>query len=219
ILAVLGNHDIVAESSAALQRDAIPEFVSNWRLLDGCAGSVELGHGVSLVMADSTNECRPHGWEALADALRAARGPWRILAAHHPVNVADGGAPSPGGGFTKIVNRAIDESGVEVQLALSGHQHNLQILEQPSRGVALAVIAGSGAKSKAIRNPHPARRFAADELGFARVDLVDGDAGPRLVVSLFATPRLALLPSVLGAGPELRARWSVSLAGEVRDEG
>ncbi|MCZ6782202.1 MAG: hypothetical protein O7G30_02740, partial [Proteobacteria bacterium] len=46
ILAVLGNHDIVAESSAALQRDAIPEFVSNWRLLDGCAGSVELGHGV-----------------------------------------------------------------------------------------------------------------------------------------------------------------------------
>ena len=59
------------------------------------------------------------------------------------------------------------------------------------------------------------RRFVADRMGFARIDLVGSDGDARLVASLFAL-RDAWVPGLDDA--TLVARWSVDLSGEVRNE-
>ena len=70
------------------------------------------------------------------------------------------------------------------------------------------------AQDEAVARQHLAgARFSAERTGFARVDLLDGPGGGRLLVSLVA---------VGGAEPrpagEVVSRWSVDLAGRVREE-
>ena len=50
ILALLGNHDVVAEESPYLQRHVVPHFVSNWHMPPGEVEVRELGGGLSVVV-------------------------------------------------------------------------------------------------------------------------------------------------------------------------
>ncbi|MCP4037548.1 MAG: hypothetical protein GY944_23965 [bacterium] len=218
IWAVLGNHDHLSRESPALQRDAIPAYVSNWELSTDFVVVRESGAGVSLVLFDSTRVERGEVMRsALVQALRAARGPWRILVSHAPIAVGDaGGEPVAGsvrGEFERWVGGAIEQAAVQVHLHLAGHHHSLQLVDGvPGFGPALHAVVGSGSRRRPIRDDHRRRRFASERLGFARVDLVGHGANARLVVSMFESPRLPLLRF---GGPRLAARVAVTLEGEL----
>ncbi len=165
LIAVLGNHDVGLGQGVALQRRGIPRYVGNW-LMPEHARSYELGAGVSLVAYNSPD--LTHGGPAteLERALRESKGPWRILAAHHPI-------ANPGKGWradgTERVLAAIEASGVPVHLFLGGHQHSLQALLAP--GAALHVVSGAGGADLRRIAPTPHERlFGETRYGFVRVD-------------------------------------------------
>ncbi len=97
---------------------------------------------------------------------------------------------------------------------LAGHHHSLQLLVSSAPEPSLGIVAGSGARYKAVEAPHPLRVALREALGFARIDLHGAGEDERLVVTLFAVPDFP----VLAAPPERVARWSVDLAGHTRDE-
>jgi hypothetical protein len=221
IYAILGNHDYGSPESPGLQREAIPRFVSNWHLPDGLVEVIEFPAGVSLILLDSV-ALRDLGADPapLREALRRARGPWRILATHHPLAWArDPGRASDGRQtrYREQVASAVAAAGVDVQLVLSGDEHNLQWIEMGPPGPRLQVVAGSGSDVREIASGNPDARFALGELGFARVDLVRDPRGERLVVSLFSAEH----GSALGGAPARRvARFAVEpdgAASELRE--
>ena len=215
IFAVFGNHDTGSDESMRLEREGLRPFVSNWDLPSEGVAVRELPGGVSLLLVDSNLLRDGRGEAELTAALRRARGPWRIVAAHHPVAAALGDAIAGHPierGYSDLVGRAIAAAGVPVQVFLSGHAHNLQLLEMPGMAT-LHAVAGAGAAPTRVRGTTAQRRFALGGTpGFARVDLVgDGDAA-RLVVSLFRTSRYTWLARF---APALVARGSVDVAGRV----
>jgi 3',5'-cyclic AMP phosphodiesterase CpdA len=218
IFAVLGNHDIRAPESAKLETQAVPEFVSNWTLPAAKAKVFELAGGVSLVLFDSNHLGDERDPAPLRQALREARGPWRILAAHHPVGTSrDTGYREAArvGRYGALVRSAIEEAGVPVQLMLAGHEHSLQAIELPAPGPHLMIVSGAGSRPNPVKTSSRGRRFAREGLGFVRIDLVEEPEAARLVVTLFAAP---LWRSLAGIDPEPVARWSVTADGEVRAE-
>ena len=168
IIAVTGNHDHGRRQGVRLQRERLPVFVGNW-LMPQAARSYELGAGVSVIGFQSqlVNEGAPA--DALAEAVRASEGPWRIVIAHHPI--ADPGA----GWNTAYAERVLDAfeaAGRPVHLFVAGHQHSLQALRGP--GAALHVVSGGGGAT--VRRLSPAgagveRLYADAAYGFARIDV------------------------------------------------
>lgn len=218
LFAVLGNHDWRSKGSPRLEASALPEFVANWRLLSRGARVFELGPGVSLVLFDSSEMLRSLDATSLTEALRSAPGPWRILAAHHPIGThrhGTGDRSADPSSYEALVRRAVAEAGVEVQLMLAGHEHNLQLLELAGPGPRLVAIAGAGSGSRPVKSESEGRRFAHEGLGFARVDLLRDGSGERLAVTLFTSPRWA---AVLGVAPRAVARWSVRVDGTTLPE-
>ncbi len=217
IHAVLGNHDYASDESPALQRDLLPELVANWHMPKDLAGLVELGEGVSLLLFDCIR------WddgvpERLLELLRASQGPFRILASHYPM--ADTGHYFYKT-FTRDLHKLMRKAEVPVQLYLSGHEHNLQILRMPPPAPPLHVIAGGGSYVREI-SPTPTRRdFAAAELGFARVDLVGPPGGAGVLeVTLFRVPRWPWQGSARGqavATARVDAAGTVSVETGFRD--
>lgn len=211
IYAVLGNHDHVLPESPPLQRERVPRFVPNWRVPFGPVEVIELAdaelvRSVSLVLYDPRTLADEGDAATLERALRQARGPWRILAGHYPINAAH---PGP------WVRQALDAIDVPVHVHLSGHEHNLQIGASRERDPHLHVVAGAGASQRAVRHPVDGSRFELVQPGFARVDLVgEGDAA-RLFVTLVALPVSNL---AVWKPPRVVARWSVGLAGDAREE-
>jgi hypothetical protein len=207
VLAVLGNHDWRAPESPGLQQDLIPRYLANFTLRKGGAWVYETEAGVSLVLLDSTPGRAQEELHHLRDALASARGPWRIVVSHHPIDA------SPRG---DRLRSAIAEAGVPVHLWLAGHEHNLQISEPGAPGPALQAIAGSGSSPTDLKYEIPGRRFFHRSLGYARVDLVDDPAAPgrqELVVSLVAVRRV---PAALWQRARLLARYTISPDGSVR---
>ena len=194
IEALLGNHDHEAPDSGALQRTAVPSFLPGWRIPPGPVHLAELGHGVSLLLLDSQS-LYAHPAErlpALAGALRAATGRFRIVVAHHPPADLDpdGNDAAWMDRATARVREALARVGAPVQLWVSGHEHNLQLLAGGADEPRVIAVAGSGSDPRHVRTRRP-RIFASDAPGFARVDLVETrgsvEAGraPELVVTLF----------------------------------
>jgi hypothetical protein len=214
---VLGNHDYESPDSPRLQAEAVPRFVTNWRLAVRPVEVIGLTAGVDLVLFDSESLVEGADPSPVRTALASTQGPWRILAAHHPMARADGDEDAPPRRekhYTEEIEQIVADVGRPVQLFLSGHVHNLQVLEGSPPAPPLHVIAGTGSRPRAIRvEPH--QRFALSEPGFARFDLVTVAGEERLVASLYATRSLPLLAH---GAPALVARFSVDLAGRVRDE-
>ncbi|HME69672.1 MAG TPA: metallophosphoesterase [Myxococcota bacterium] len=215
---VLGNHDYEYADSPALQAEAVPRFVANWKLAVRPVEVIGLAPGVDLVLFDSESLVEGADPLPLRTALAATRGPWRILAAHHPIARGDGDEEAPTSqekGYRDELEKLLADAGIPVQLFLSGHVHNLQVLEEAPPAPALNVIAGAGSRPRPVRGESPHRLFALAEPGFARVDLVTVGGEERLVASLYVTRSLPLFAR---REPTLVARYSVDLAGRVRDE-
>jgi hypothetical protein len=191
----------------------VPEFLANWTLPREEARSYELPRGMSLILIDSMDLHSESDARKLSEALRSARGPWRILVGHVPlVPMRDEAEYHET--HRKTVERVLAEAGVPVQLMLAGHDHSLQVIEQPPPWPSLTAVAGGGCCPKSVRTLGVAIHFAESRPGFARVDLIQHDGEERLAVSLFATPGTPLLP----ARPRRIATWSVDLQGTLRDE-
>jgi len=209
--AVLGNHDYGQRESPMLQRDRIPEYVKNWTMPEGQAALHELPGGVSLILFDSVQIVRGEGPSQVADALKRSKGPWRILAAHHPIADAGDGFEER---YAQRLRGVIADAGQPVHLFLAGHVHSLQALTGAGTGAALHVIAGSGSNPKELADAGDQRRFAASELGFARIDLEERAGEDVLIVSL-----ITVEPTLLGSARSQQAsRFVISQAGEVGDD-
>jgi hypothetical protein len=204
--AVLGNHDRETPESIALMTGALPRYLANWHLPATPAEAVELGAGVSLVLYDPRALEQAGSFEPLGQALRQARGPWRILVSHYPIE------DEPPGSNAREALAALE---VPFQLHLAGHEHNLQIgvLESPRR--FLQVVSGGGSEARWVKRPIDGARFQLARPGYARIDLVDGADGERLAVSLVAT---SLSPYAFWEPTRVVSRWSVDLQGVAREE-
>ena len=217
IFAVLGNHDYRELESPRLEAEVVPELVANWDMPRERIAVRELGGGVSLVLLQSMETVRrAQLLEDLPAAIRSARGPWRILACHHPV--ARTQSPDSEGrfevGYMEEARRRIAEAGVPLQLVVSAHHHSLQIIEPSPPGQPLQVVAGGGGGSLHPITAVEGLRFASSRHGFARIDLVRRAGSERLVVSLYTTRS----PWLLTGRPSLAARVSLALDGTLRDE-
>lgn len=216
ILAILGNHDWNSPESPELQRDAVPLFLPNWSTTRDAADVVTLAPGLSLIRVDSTLIQEERSVEPVRRALSRAPGPWRILAVHDPIAVID--PPRPGRwNFAAELRRAIAESGVEVQLTLSGHRHNLQLVKLPPPNRGLQVISGGGSGRRRFKDPpFVGRVFGIETTGFVRVDLLHGAENEGLLVSVYTAP---VWPLLFWESPQRVARWWVERDGLARQLG
>ncbi|MFP6563280.1 MAG: metallophosphoesterase [Myxococcota bacterium] len=213
ILAVPGNHDLAGDGGLEAQCTAVDDFVSNWQFACRQPVVLDLEGGLSVIAYDSASPGAADRTDALALAIRRARGPFRVLASHHPPGVSRDDGPTAEGPVFEAVRRA----GVPVHAHLAGHNHSLQLLSREGTAIPLGVIAGSGARARPpIDRAHPDRVFGASRLGFARLSVQRAPGPPRLQVSLYSTPDWPLFG---GGAPTLEARWSVDAEGRVRDEG
>lgn len=226
ILAVLGNHDYGSSGSPGREHTGIREWIPNWRLSTRLAVTRELEGGLSLILVDSSALMHGADPRAVVEELRSSRGPWRILALHHPVFIPQDARSVPKDGVPALgeprdrnqrrreeLRRWIAEARVPVQLVLSGHEHNLQLLPIPAPMRGLQVIVGSGSRLEPVAQPLDSEvSFARAWPGFARVDLVESSAGERLEILLFRV-RVRSWP---GRGrAQMVARWAVSLEGRI----
>jgi hypothetical protein len=209
--AVLGNHDIEIPESPRLQREVVPRFVPNWHVPAQSVEVIELADAelqpaVSLILYDALALAERDDKASLERALRSAKGPWHVLANHYPIQ--EGSHPGP------WIQKTLGGIDVPVHLHLAGHDHNLQIGVPAPSSPYLQVVAGAGGGARAVRHPLVGGRFALVQPGFSRVDLVGDGEAARLVVSLVALPVSPFSTSL----PRVVTRWSVDLAGNVREE-
>jgi len=216
LFAVLGNHDLELSESASLQRNAIPDFVPGWQMSQGLAQTVELGKGVSLILFESepSIDDRKTLISELRTAIRAAKGPWRILAMHRPIATDDHGTPWLGG-YPTFVRDAIEAEGQPIQLVLAAHHHSLQAFEvgPPIPSLQLGLGSGARAEGPLASEDHPDVRFSQKVLGFARIDLVGHNEDERLVATLFEAPSLPIIERLTGS--RAVARFEVDSVGAV----
>ena len=201
---VLGNHDHDPES-ISLQRQGVPEYVANWRLLGLPVETLELPQGVSLVFYDSTALRWPSGaadLPRLTKALRESRGPWRILVAHHPIDFKEA---------SHGIERAIADSGVRAQLLLVGHIHDLRAGALDPPLPALQLITGGGGGDESSHDTLSNELWQLKSTGFVRIDLVgDGDSA-RLRLRVFAVSASDDVARVVAA-------WSLARDGAIASE-
>jgi hypothetical protein len=238
IHAILGNHDLASPASPDLQRDAIPAFVPNWRLAARPAEVRELVPGVSLVLLDSEHVFRGGDTAPLVEALRAAPGPWRVVAAHRPLfglRASEHEDPAQVAEYARRLREALAGAGVQAHVFLAGHAHSLQLWLGSAPDPPLHAIAGSASDTGVLRGGDPRRLVGVLAPGFGRLDVVaqapegagapvelgpqraegERSAGPRqderLVVTLYR-----LLPAPLDRLSSRRlpvARYAVDRAG------
>ena len=211
LFAIIGNHDVESPGSVARQREAVPRLVRNWDMPTTDAPAVrELPGGLSLVLLHTEWPWDEAATDALAGALRRARGPWRVILGHRP---PIGGHPA----LRRMIARASRRAGHVVHAYLAGHVHGLVAIREDEIDAgrpALVAIAGSGSHADLQEEPE----YRIDEadvleesIGFARVDVIEAPA-PRLRLTLWrARPSAAL--AMLGATPI--ARYAIAPDGSV----
>jgi hypothetical protein len=213
ILAVLGNHDTMTPGSAALQRREVADFVSNWRMSRDAADVSELPGGLSVIHFDSVALRDGASTDPLVDALRASRGPWRVLAAHHPI--LESGLVEEDA-YRDLLLQALAEAGVRAHALLTGHEHNLQIGVTGLPALPLQAIAGSGSGARPARSQILGRQFAQVSPGFARVDVARDGESEYLVVSLSS---VAKYPFQFWRPARAETCWRIDREGRVASTG
>ncbi len=154
--ATLGNHDYGLERSPELQRRVVPEFVPRFRVPSGLTEVIEIAPGVSLVLLETQKIYeQPEANAAwVTDALLEAKGPWRIVAAHHPPLPLDDGNDfefmTRGGA---AMREAVAAAGVPVQLWLAGPSRSCRLCSWP----ASQSCTGTPAAATASRTAAPPR--------------------------------------------------------------
>lgn len=171
----LGNHDYLGHASAELRyrsdRWAMPARYYQFR-----AGPADF-----FVVDTERYTRREHAW--LEGALAASDAPVKVVYGHHPV--LSSGEHGATGGRVAEMAALLHRAGVTVYLC--GHDHNLEVLEQPpgpdAPGTLPLVVSGGGGASTRAITPGPDSRFAARTRGFGYMEIHDGAAVVTLVDS------------------------------------
>jgi len=209
ILAIIGNHDLLAPESVDLQRKEIPRLVRNWDMpLEDGPVVRELPGGLSLILLVSEWPWDETPSRRLADALEEAKGPWRVIVGHRPPIA---GHPQ----LSHMIERASRDSDRVVHAYLAGHVHGLAAIRGVAPAPLLTLIAGSGSHPKLQEEPEYRIEGAdvmVEELGFLRMDAIAAPAPPRLRITLsMARPSAAL--AIFGT--TTLARYEIGLDGTV----
>ena len=171
VYAVLGNHDYNDPSSPQLQRFAVSELIANWNVPRRDIQTLEFAAGVSLILLNSPvlmNQNEERFKQDLCQAILETNGPWRILAAHHPILV-DSSASILERRFSLSVKDAIQCAKNPVQLFLAGHEHFLALSQSDDRSVPVQVISGAGSKVRSRKKSLQVDRLVLNKPGFVRV--------------------------------------------------
>ncbi len=181
--AVLGNHDHFGKVEAEIEytkkstRWKMPRRYHSFEshnyqsppLTDPLA-SGRASTGAALFLLDTTPilSAEDHDLEQLAwleTELGKCEAPWKVAAGHHPLRTGGlhGGEPVPA-----ELGPLFEQGGVD--LYLSGHDHDLQLVLGPERWIQ--VVSGATAKPRETRRID-GTRFACSDPGFVLVELDD----------------------------------------------
>ncbi|WP_322615744.1 metallophosphoesterase [Pseudomonas sp. BIC9C] len=172
--AVLGNHDYPVSQKYEIEYGQQHRGSGRWQMPANFYvkdfGDVDGRPLVRMVFLDtSAPRERLQQQIDLIDQAYQASGPapvWRIAASHHPVrNQGEHGEESD------LVTRLLPVlQRNHVDLLLSGHDHNQQLLLRA--GEPAWVISGAGGqKLDVLQTPTPNSTFTASRAGFAKLDL------------------------------------------------
>lgn len=214
IYAVVGNHDVRAADTGRLQRTQVPELVTNWEVPSAGVPAIrELPGGVSLIFVVSEWPWDDAAAQRLAEALRRAQGPFRVIVGHRPPIQ---GHPQ----LSEMVSAAATRAGTVVHAYVAGHVHVLGAVPGTRAGAPrLTVIAGSGAHAEHQTDTEyriDGADFLEASLGFARFDAFANGPEPTLRVTLFRAASLPPLARLFA--PEIAARYSIGVDGDVTPE-
>lgn len=217
--AALGNHDHNGNVQAQVEYSAMS---TRWRMPGQYYSFVEpagAGYEAEFFVLDTEairreDKSRPEQLRWFEDGLERSQARWKIVIGHHPVrsNGAHGGI----GRVQDALEELFARHGVA--LYMSGHDHDLELLET-GKGF-LQVISGAGSSTRSMRWG-PDTLFASAAPGFAWLGIerdelwlvfVDAERGP-----LFSR-RFALHELVARARPESDARRPLG-AGFERERG
>ncbi len=169
---VLGNHDYQGNPDAQIRysrRKLDNGTVTRWRMparmwserfasTDGTVSTRVIGIDTQIITGRD-NDARSAHLRWLDSALAAARESWIIVVGHHPVY--SNGSHGNTLGLIRHVKPLLEKHKVAVYL--SGHDHDLQVLE-PVEGVHY-IVSGGGGGSRSVRWAANTR-YAATNLGF-----------------------------------------------------
>jgi len=181
--AVLGNHDYddSKDLSRGVHQVKYGQRNSRWIMPDE-RYAFDAGQATFIALntelINSSESEMALAQSLVKDKLAESDKPWKIALGHHPYrsNGTNGNAaPALAKFFEEHVCSTID-------LYLSGHDHNLQILKPDDACQTLLVVAGGGGyETYALPGTHPSH-FQAQSLGFAyltvtaetlRIDMVN----------------------------------------------
>jgi tartrate-resistant acid phosphatase type 5 len=188
--AVLGNHDVGLLPGLGYNPWSVPvevgytERSEKWKM-PAAHYTVSVGN-VGLLVFDSTalynhvvEQGDQHAWVGPARDALLAQNDWVFAAAHHTyVSNGDHGNAGayayldfdPGIEIAQFVESHLCG---QVDMLLTGHDHNRQWLDESLCMGTDVVVSGAGAKTRGVLGANPIH-FASDKLGFFYV-VVDGD--------------------------------------------
>jgi tartrate-resistant acid phosphatase type 5 len=109
--------------------------------------------------------------------LRNARGDWQIVVGHHAIYSGSRLYEDQIKIMHKKFSRLFRKGGVD--LYLSGHDHDLQLLKNPNHPT-YQIVSGGGQESRAL-NQHPFHIFAKASAGFASLRLAKQSFGVKFI--------------------------------------
>ena len=153
----LGNHDWRSGPEAQLNYTS-----SSWSM-PGTYYTLRAGPMQLFALDTEDLAKKPEQLEWLEDELGASRAPWKIVYAHHPLYSAGwhGASQRRRDLLLPLLDR------YAVQVYISGHEHDIQHLEEAGRHYF--VVGGAGKKPRRIR-PGPRSRFGRSAHGFGIFD-------------------------------------------------
>lgn len=167
--AILGNHDYrgniqcQVESTGRVPRWNMPSFYYRKRL------AVDADTDLDLFALD-TESLREGGREAesqlrwLEAALDSSDAAWKFAAGHHPIR--SGGSHGDCARLARDLEPLFARYGL--QMYLSGHDHDLQLLA--TEAGYLQLVSGGGATVRSVRWT-PRSHYASASCGFAQLEL------------------------------------------------
>lgn len=171
--AVLGNHDYEGDARAQIDYTNVEGASRRWRMSEAQYakdfGSLDRGRPLlRMVFLDTNGGASALSKQAEFLLREMNRGPqpiWRIAVGHHPVR-----SMGAHGNTSALVSKLLPTlKQAQVDLYISGHDHNLQLLAK--RDEPAYLISGGGGKSVyPLNTQERSLLFGKESFGFALVE-------------------------------------------------
>jgi hypothetical protein len=157
---------------------------------------------VVLAWLADTSPAAPSDSSSAAGSSGTGPAPWRVVVGHHPL-ASNGGESREAEGAAELADMAwLKEELVKhrVPLYLSGHEHNLELIEAAQGSGLLLATSGAGSDVRAMAGWGPGVKYQAADQGLLAVRLFQdrallefyvahGEAGASAPDYAFTAPR------------------------------